>query len=110
MEVKIYTKICLQCVYGEMYNNTMTEMAKRGIVPEIIRTQYLPKAHEEATQIYGNENYIAFVQYGTEVIDFEKWIEFMNKPEEIEAKIIEEPVKAKVNIIKKKPTRGGKKK
>lgn len=110
MEAKIYTKICLHCVYQEQFNKTQTLMNKAGIVAETIRTQYLPKAHAEATQIYGNENYIAFVYFPAtkKVIDF---AQFMNDMENgVDMKEEQELPKTKVNIKKTKPTRGGKKK
>lgn len=110
MEAQIYTKICLHCVYGEMFNKTMTLMNKQGIISETIRTQYLPKAHAEATKIYGNENYVAFIYFPTtkKVIDF---TEFMKQMENgINIKDEEEMPKTKVNIRKTKPAKGGKKK
>ena len=84
-------------------------MNQKGIIPEIIRTQYLPKAHAEATKLYGNENYVAFVYIPStkKVIDF---TEFMKNLENgIDMKEDEMP-KTKVNIKKSKPVKASKKK
>lgn len=109
MDIQIYTKICLHCVYQEQFKKAQTLMNQKGIIPEIIRTQYLPKEHAEATKLYGNENYVAFVYIPStkKVIDF---AEFMKNLENgIDMKEEEMP-KTKVNIKKSKPVKASKKK
>lgn len=109
MDVQIYTKICLHCVYQEKFNEVETLMNKAGIIPEIIRTQYLPKAHEEATKIYGRDDYVAFVYIPStkKVFDF---TEFINNLENGVNMKEEELPKTKVNIKKSKPVKASKKK
>lgn len=101
MEAVIYTKICLHCVYGEMFQNTMNRMHKKGMYENVLRTQYLPKLHEEATKLYGNENYVAFVYFPDtgKVVDFyEYMIQLENEENSTEEKTV------KTNVVKKKPT------
>lgn len=68
----IYTKICLHCVYGESFDNAMAFLHRNNIVEEIKRTTYLPDLHEQATEIYGADNYVAFVVYNGQVMDWEE--------------------------------------
>lgn len=58
--VKIYTKVCLPCVWKSKWTEIQRNLHKAGFKEQIFRTTYEPAWHEEATKLWGSDNYLAF--------------------------------------------------
>lgn len=59
--ITIYSKHCFKCMYGEQYNFIRNWSYSKGYDLEIKRTAYRPAWHKEATELWGGEDYSAFV-------------------------------------------------
>ena len=105
-EVIVWTKFCVPCVNREGWEIFEEYCKKRGVVVTVVRTTYLTQLHEQATALWGGEDYTIFIQKNRECLDFNYAIKCIKNGEEI----FEEPIPEKVVKIRKKPVRGGKKK
>lgn len=78
--MKIYTKLCIQCVAPQALESIQRWAVQNYHQPfEVVRTTYRPKLHEEATAIYGAPDYTFFIEMDGKVHDF---YEFANKVKE----------------------------
>lgn len=107
MDAIIYTKFCLHCIYGERFDNAMEFLKRNKIIPDFHNTQYYPVEHREASKIWGNENYFAFVLYNNKTIDFEAFMKEIENGKELN-EIFEDEQKPNKIKFKKKPVRKGK--
>lgn len=58
--INIYSKVCLQCVYKDEWKEVQQSIWRAGYEFNLIRTTYDKGAHKEATELWGDENYVAF--------------------------------------------------
>lgn len=59
--IAVYTKVCLPCVDKKLWDGFQRAVWSAGYEVKTIRTTYAPELHKEATELWGNENYVAFV-------------------------------------------------
>lgn len=100
--IKIYTKFCIDCIRSEEMKILLPYCRENGFDVEIVRTSYRPKLHDEASRLWGGEDYTMFLVYGGERIDFDYAIEQIRKGIGIFK------TEKKANVTKKKPTNKGK--
>lgn len=61
-KVNIYTKVCLPCVMKKQeWHDFQRSVWNAGYEINMIRTTYDKELHKEATKLWGDEGYIAFV-------------------------------------------------
>ena len=60
-EVNVYTKVCLPCVMKKNWQDTQRAIWSAGYDIALIRTTYDSGAHKEAMEIWGSDDYVAFV-------------------------------------------------
>ena len=59
--INIYTKVCLPCVMRKEWPEFRRKVTSAGYEIHMIRTTYDQGLHKEASEIWGNEGYTAFV-------------------------------------------------
>ena len=59
--IDIYTKVCLPCVMKKEWPEFRRTVTSAGYEIKMIRTTYDQGLHKEASEIWGNEGYTAFV-------------------------------------------------
>ena len=59
--INIYTKVCLPCVMKKEWPEFRRSVTSAGYEIKMIRTTYDQGLHKEASKIWGNEGYTAFV-------------------------------------------------
>lgn len=72
-KIKIYTKFCLACQWPKETDIINRWADKYGFKIKVIRTTYRPARHAEASRLWGNDGYQAFVNYrgiNTRFVDF----------------------------------------
>ena len=102
MNIEIYTKVCLNCVMKDEWNDIQRTMRAKGYTWRVFRTTYQPSLHQKASKLWGDDNYIAFAVLpdgGRVAIGGLK--DKMNEPEQINDKLVKPG--------KTKPVRKGKK-
>lgn len=57
----VYSKFCVSCVYKEDWDKVQLFASKHGYRLDTERTTYHPKRHAKATQLWGGEDYKAFM-------------------------------------------------
>lgn len=105
--VIVWSKFCLPCIRQEAWSRFEKYCQSKGWLITMCRTTYLPKLHEQATSIWGNENYTMFVQKGGDYYDFDYAMEKIDNGEEL---FVEKLPEKKIDIKKTKPVKVGKKK
>lgn len=60
-QVNVYTKVCLPCVMKKNWQETQRAIWNAGYEISITRTTYDSGAHKEAMDIWGSDDYVAFV-------------------------------------------------
>ena len=105
--VIVWSKFCLPCIRPEAWSRFEKYCQSNGWLITMCRTTYLPKLHEQATSIWGNENYTMFVQKGSDYYDFDYAVEKIDNGEEL---FVEKLPEKKIDIKKTKPVKVGKKK
>lgn len=63
MELGIYTKVCLSCVMGDEWGKIQTSIIKHGYNIKVYRTTYDSSLHKKATELWGNDDYLAFAVF-----------------------------------------------
>jgi len=106
-EVIVWSKFCVQCIRPEEWKRFEKYCQLKGWFITVCRTTYLPKLHEQATSIYGSENYTMFMQKDKMIYDFDYAIKKIDDGEEL---FTEELPNKKVDIKKTKPAKRGKRK
>lgn len=97
--INVYTKVCLPCVMKKQWQEVQKSIWNAGYEIHTIRTTYDQELHKEATKLWGNDEYVAFVLAPNG--------EVMSIPE---AKKMFDDIKDKlVKAGKSKPVRKGKK-
>ena len=71
--IKLYTKVCARCMWPAKMNLLQSYAQNKGAKLKIMRTAYRPDWHKKATEIYGSEDYTAFIYEGGRVKDFISW-------------------------------------
>lgn len=59
--LNLYTKVCLPCVDKKLWEGFQKAVWSAGYELNVIRTTYAPELHQEATKIWGGEEYLAFI-------------------------------------------------
>ena len=59
--LNLYTKVCLPCVDKKLWEGFQRAVWSAGYELNVIRTTYAPELHQEATKIWGGEDYLAFI-------------------------------------------------
>ena len=59
--LNLYTKVCLPCVDKKLWEGFQKAVWSAGYELNVIRTTYAPELHQEATKIWGGEDYLAFI-------------------------------------------------
>ena len=59
--ITVYSKHCFKCMHKDAFDQIKSWCGGKGYVLSIKRTAYRPSWHKEATELWGNENYNAFV-------------------------------------------------
>lgn len=102
--IRIYSKFCVPCVKGDRFKELEAYCRDRGIVLELCRTTYQPALHQEATKIWGDENYTIFLRLRNgKLFDFDEAAKIIEDGGEL---IVEKPTEKKVKIKKKPITKG----
>lgn len=60
--IKIYSKVCLNCVYKGEWEKIRKAIWGAGYEITTYRTTYDSKLHQKATELWGNPEYIAFAE------------------------------------------------
>ena len=60
-QINVYTKVCLPCVDKKEWREFQRLVWDAGYEINVVRTTYDKALHQEATELWGSENYIAFV-------------------------------------------------
>ena len=60
-KVTVYTKVCLPCVDKKLWNDFQREVWKAGLDIKTVRTTYSAEAHADAVDLWGGNDYTAFV-------------------------------------------------
>lgn len=97
-QVVIFSKFCVPCVKGESYKRMERYLNMNGYDWKVVRTTYLPKAHQEATAKWGSDNYTIFLYQNGKTLDFDYAVAMIDKGEEL---FREEKPKTKSKPIKK---------
>lgn len=105
-ELVVWTKFCVPCVNREGWDLFEEYCKKNGYIATMIRTTYLPQLHEQATALYGSENYTIFIQKDGQLLDFDYAVSKIRAGEEL----FVEPIPEKTVRIAKKPIKRGKRK
>ena len=76
-EIIVYSKFCLKCFYPNESKKMKIWADENNVNLKIRRTAYRPDWHKKATNLWGDENYEAFIVLANgEVKDF---VSFFNK-------------------------------
>lgn len=59
--ITIYSKHCFKCLYSDQFNTIKNWTTQKGYDLDMKRTAYRPSWHKEATELWGGEDYNAFV-------------------------------------------------
>lgn len=59
--INVYTKVCLPCVDKKLWGKFLKATWSAGYEIHTVRTTYAKEAHAEATKLWGNDGYVAFV-------------------------------------------------
>lgn len=65
MNLVVYSKFCVPCIYKEKWSNFQRLAREKGHKVKVVRTTYRPLAHAKATKIWGDEYYSTFVAFPT---------------------------------------------
>ena len=60
-KINVYSKVCLSCVDKKLWNEFQKTVWAAGYDLHVIGTAYSYEYHKEATELWGNEGYTAFV-------------------------------------------------
>lgn len=71
--IKLYTKVCAKCIWSDKFNELESYAQKKGAILKVKRTAYRPDWHKKAVELYGSEDYVAFIYEGGRVKDFPSW-------------------------------------
>lgn len=75
----IFSKFCLKCMWPNEAQRFTNWAAKNNVKVTVKRTAYRPSYHREATELYGSEDYMAFVYMDGKVTDLVSWAEKTKK-------------------------------
>lgn len=69
----LYTKHCASCQFPEKIRELRTWCEQNNYKLEVKRTAYRPHWHKEASELWGSEDYAAFLCKEGKVMDFMSW-------------------------------------
>lgn len=71
--ITIYTKYCAECMWPKEMMVIKNYAQHFGRNLKIKRTTYRPSLHKQASEIWGNEEYRAFIVMGKRVFSLERF-------------------------------------
>lgn len=76
VDIIVYTKFCLKCEQPDELMKLAIYCMWNDLTYKVVRTSYRPSDHKRATEIWGDEDYRAFVVYD-DVVEFGDFIDMI---------------------------------